>query len=117
LQALPARVQATTADVDFIRQHGARDAACEYLVLCFWAGATFNVDFFNFGQKLKTGRIPLGACARLFNGTRYTVIQLIEAPEHPDPVLPWACSTEIAAHYQVVRKSVNGFFLVPRTRS
>jgi hypothetical protein len=116
LRSLPQQIQATGADIDFIHQHGARDAACEALALCFWAGAPFNLDFFNFGQKLKTARVPIGACSRLFDGARYTIIQLDAAPTDPDAMLPPACSHEIADHYRVARNSINGSFLLPRLR-
>jgi len=114
LRALPGKIDATTADIEFIRQHGARTAACEALALCFWAGAPFNLDFFNFGQKLKTARLPMTLCLQLFDGTRYSVVHLYSAPPDPDPVLPRACSGAIAQHYRVARSSSNGSFLVPR---
>jgi hypothetical protein len=117
LRSLPQKIQAAGADIDFIRQHGARDAACEALVLCFWAGAPFNLDFYNYGQKLKTGRVPIGACSQLFDGARYTVIQLDTAPTDPDAMLPPACSHEIADHYRIARNSINGPLLIPRPKA
>jgi hypothetical protein len=116
LRSLPQRIQETGADIDFIRQHGAHDAACEALALCFWAGAPFNLDFFNYGQKLKTARVQLDACSRLFDGARYTIIQLDAAPTDPDTMLPPACSNEIANHYQIARNSINGTLLIPRPK-
>lgn len=114
LHALPAKIEATAADIEFLRQHDARGAACEGLALCFWAGAPFNLDFFNFGQKLKTGRLPIEVCSRLFDGTQYTIIHSYSAPTAPDALLPPACIRDIAEHYQLVRTSLNGFFLIPR---
>jgi len=117
LRALSVRRQATPGDIEFMRQHGARYAACESLSLCFWSGAPFNFDFFNFGQKLKTGAIPVNVCASLFNGTRYTVIQLYAPPKNVDDRLPSQCNRVIADHYEVARSSINGAFLLPREKS
>ena len=36
------------------------------LNLCYWAKSAFMVDFFYFGQKLKTGALPGTACADTF---------------------------------------------------
>jgi hypothetical protein len=116
LRTLSIRVQETPSDIEFVRQHSARAAACENLSLCFWSGASFNLDFFNLGQKLKTGRIPLAICNRLFDGTRYSVLQLYSAPTDIDTRLPAACNRVIADHYDVVRKSINGVFLTARKR-
>jgi hypothetical protein len=116
LRGLPAKIEATNADIEFLRQHDARGAACQGLALCFWAGAPFNLDFFNFGQKLMTGQIPIKVCSRLFDGTQYTIIHSYSAPTAPDVLLPPACIRDIAEHYQLVRTSLNGFFLTPRSQ-
>jgi hypothetical protein len=115
LHHLAALAEATPADISLLRQHAARSAACESLALCFWSGAPFNVDLFNFGQKLKTGQMPLDACRQLFDGRRFTIIQLYWEPAHYQwPLIPPECDRTIADNYQVIRKSVNGFFLVAR---
>jgi hypothetical protein len=116
LNILSIRIQATPGDIEFMRHHASAGVACENLSLCFWAGASFNLDFFNFGQKLKTGRIPLDACTRLFDGTRYALLQLYSAPTDIDTRLPAVCNRIIADHYDVVRKSINGVFLAARKR-
>jgi hypothetical protein len=116
LRSLSAEIQATPADIQFMRQRGAQQAACESLSLCFWSGAPFNIDFFNFGQKIKMGRIPRETCAALFDGTRYTVIQMYMQPTTSNARLPAACNLQIADHYEVGRKSINGVFLVPRPK-
>ncbi len=114
LRALSARRQATPGDIDFMRQHGTRAAVCESLSLCFWSGAPFNFDFFNFGQKLKTYGIPIKACATLFDGTRFSVIQMYAPPKNVDARLPALCNRVITDNYEVARTSINGVFLVPR---
>jgi len=113
LRFLAMRIQVTPGDLEFMR-HDARAAACENLSLCFWSGAPFNLDFFNFGQKLKTGRVPLDVCSRLFDGTHYRLLQLYSAPTATDTRLPAACNRVIADHYDVVRTSINGVFLTAR---
>jgi hypothetical protein len=115
LHALPAKIEANAADIEFLRQHDARSAACESLALCFWAGAPFSLDFFNFGQKLKTGRVPMAVCSQLFDGRRFTVLHLY-SPTNSDALLPRACSSSIAEHYQLARSSINGIFLIPTPR-
>ncbi len=49
------------------------------LDLCYWAKSAFMMDFFYFGQKLKTGVLPRTACADTF--------------EHGD--IPWCNSSPI----------------------
>jgi hypothetical protein len=39
--------------------HG--EVACETLAVCYWAGKPLEVDFFNYGQKLLTGRVYANA--------------------------------------------------------
>ena len=114
LDVLQSRIAATNTEIEFLRHHDAHNAACESLALCFWAGSPFNLDFFNYGQKLKTGRVPLEICSRLFDGTRYTVIHMYSAPTAPDALLPPRCVRDITQHYELARTSTNGFFLLPR---
>jgi len=104
---------ATREDVRFIRSIGASGAACEDLLLCYWAGAPFNVDFFNFSRKLKTGALPPSECLKPLSEKAYTVIQL-PTPVPPRSVLPDYCNTAIREHYALVRTSVNGGFLLPK---
>ena len=107
--------QQTPLDIELLRQHDARTTVCESLALCFWSGAPFNVDLFNFGQKLKTGKMPLDICRQLFDGRHFTIIQLYWEPGHYLwPLVPSDCDRTIADNYEVIRKSVNGYFLVPR---
>lgn len=116
LRHLSALAEATPSDIELLRQHDVRNAACESLALCFWSGAPFNVDLFNFGQKLKTGQMPLEVCRQLFDRRRFTIIQLYGEPGHyPWPLIPHECDRTIADNYEVIRKSVNGYFLVART--
>jgi len=114
LGALEARTESTRQDVEFLRTHGPERAACENLALCYWAGAPFNVDFFNFGQKLKSGMVATLECERLFDGHTTRLIQLEERPGPFESRLPAACNEAIDANYVVVRESHNGVLMVPR---
>ena len=115
LRHLAVLAQATPSDIELLRRHDARYAACESLALCFWSGAPFNVDLFNFGQKLKTGQTPVDVCRQLFDGRRFTIIQLYWEPgNYPWPLIPHECDRAIADHYEVIRRSINGYFLVAR---
>jgi len=114
LQSLAAEIQATPDDIQFLRRHGSQRAACESLSLCFWSDAPFNIDFFNLGQKLKTGRVPMDACSVLFDGAHFSVIQMYTLPTTVDSRLPVACNRAMIEHYDVARVSINGVFLLPR---
>ena len=115
---LSAQIRETPDDIALIRRAGIQAAACESLSLCFWAGAPFKLDFFNFGQKLLTHRVPLDVCRDLFDGTRFSVIEMSSPPwnARENYQLPSACYRAIALHYEVVRHSINGVYLVPRPK-
>jgi hypothetical protein len=92
------------------RGHGA--AVCETLQLCYWAHAPFTLDFFNYGQKLETGLLPVAPCVAALRRGAYPVLQL-ESPE-AYTVRLGPCSAAIQQHYTVVLRSRVGTVLVPR---
>jgi hypothetical protein len=51
-------------------------AACESLELCYWAGKRFEIDFFNYGQALKTGRSNPDRLIELIDRKYFSIIQL-----------------------------------------
>src|SRR5262249_38358369 len=59
IRELDALEQDTHDTVQMIARLGNGHAACETLSLCYWARGAFTLDFFSYGQKLKTGVLPL----------------------------------------------------------
>ncbi len=50
-------------------------AACERLAVCYWAGKGFELDFFNYGQRLLTGAAAIGGFDALMRA--HTLKQII----------------------------------------
>jgi hypothetical protein len=55
--------------------------ACESLSLCYWAGKDFEVDFFNAGQAIKTGKMPQDILIHFIEAQRFAAIQIGD-PNH-----------------------------------
>jgi hypothetical protein len=75
------------------------------LNLCYWAKSTFMVDFFYFGQKLKTGVLPGTACADTFEHGDIAMVQLEHNPRWRAKLLPNDCDALITTQYQPIRES------------
>ena len=118
LAALPAQTAAWNAVIaDAAATPG--PAACEMLSLCYWAGKGFELDFFNYGQRLRAGSPP-GALAAAIQGARYSEIVLVRDGDYaagkgrlPAPVPAW-----IEARYAVVATGPDGTALMrPRPQA
>jgi hypothetical protein len=107
-----AREQAALQDIQVIRQDGHGRAACEMLGLCYWARSAFMMDFFYFGQKLKTGVLPMSACADAFESHDISLVQLEANPRFRAKLLPPDCDQLISAQYRPIRQSSYGPLLV-----
>jgi len=92
-------------DIEIIRADGHDRAACEMLNLCYWAKSAFMVDFFYFGQKLKTGVLPRTACADTFEHGDIALVQLESNPRYRAKLLPNDCDALIMSRYHSVRES------------
>jgi hypothetical protein len=106
----------TEQDVRMLRELGRGHAVCEEPALCYWAGSRFEVDVFNFGQKLATGALPGTACAKVFGARSIAVLQLKARSTIGTPRLPDACSEFIRRHFTTVRESSNGEILIQNFR-
>lgn len=106
----------TAEDIRILRALGRGHAACEESALCYWAGSRFEMDVFNFGEKLATGTLPASACEQFFGAPSVTVLQLKPRTASETPRLPAACSQVIRRQFTPIRKSSNGEILV-RNRS
>ena len=105
IRNIPADERSARRDIEMIQADGHQRAACEMLNLCYWAKSAFMVDFFYFGQKLKTGVLPRTACADTFQHAEIALVQLESNPHHRAKLLPNDCDALITARYRPVRQS------------
>ena len=105
--------KAALEDIKVISAQGHGRAACELPGLCYWARSEFMVDFFFFGQRLKTGRLPASACAATFGGGTIPLVQLDPNPKARRKLLPEYCNEMITSNYRVIRQSSFGPLMVP----
>jgi hypothetical protein len=113
LQGLTQRVAATAADIEFLASRTG-PAMCEDLVLCYWAGKDFQVDFFNTGQKVAAGVVDRRTLTRLLEERYFAVIQT-RARTGVSFRLGEGFSANIRSTYEMQRISdYNGAFLIPR---
>jgi hypothetical protein len=112
VRELEQRELATREDVRTIMELGHGRAACEELSLCYWAGSSFHMDFFNYGQKLKTGMLDSTSCDRLFGTGLFDVVQLNRGIGLGSSRLTPACNEVIRQHFATVRVSANGVILL-----
>jgi hypothetical protein len=104
--------QDTRTMVQMIERVGKGHAACETLALCYWARAPFTIDFFNYGQKLRTGAVPIESCTAALQRGEFSVLQL-ELNEHGGDRLG-PCAPAIEQYYTVAYRSRAGMLLVPK---
>jgi hypothetical protein len=109
LHAIEQDSRETTA---LITRLGHGRAACESLALCYWAQVPFTLDFFNYGQKLKTGSVPVSTCVAALRKRAFPVLQLA-SPDGTTTRL-WRCGDEIARRYTVILQNRVGSVMVPR---
>lgn len=105
--------KAALEDIQLISARGHGRAACELPGLCYWAKSQFMVDFFFFGQRLKTGRLPASACAATFGGSTIPLVQLDPNPKARRKLLPEYCNAIITSNYRPIRQSSFGPLMVP----
>jgi hypothetical protein len=103
----------TRATVQMVARLGHGRAACETLALCYWAREPFNVDFFTYGQKLKTGALPVAPCTEALRRGAFPVIQL-----EPDRAAMGGrlgpCSEGLFKYYREAWHSSVAVLLVPK---
>lgn len=97
--------QSALHDIELIEADGHNRAACETLNLCYWAKSAFMVDFFYFGQKLKTGLLPKSACANTFDSGKIALVQLDSNPRFRAKLLPADCDALIMSRYHLLGES------------
>jgi hypothetical protein len=110
---LPESELLVARDIDFIAEHEG-PVMCENLALCYWAGKKLEVDFFNLGQKLKTGVISEAVITALLDSHYYSLIQM-DGSNGTTPRLSEKVNDAILERYEVSRSSQeSGVFLVPK---
>ena len=113
VRALDAREQDTREAVELIQRLGQGRAACETLALCYWARGPFTIDFFNYGQKLRTGALPVETCEAAFQRGEYPVLQL-DAEHRKRGDRLWQCAPAIRRYYTEALRSSVGSIWVPK---
>jgi hypothetical protein len=113
IRSIDADEREALQDIQAIREHSHGHAACEMLGLCYWAKSAFVMDFFYFGQKLKTGVLPMSACDDTFQRDHIWLVQLYSNPRFRAKLLPSYCDDLISARYHPIRESSFGALLVP----
>jgi len=103
----------TQSTVQMIARLGNGRAACETLSLCYWARGAFTVDFFTYGEKLKTGALPLAGCTAALSHGAFPVVQL-EPREARYGYRLDACAPAIAQFYRVAYRSRVATLYVPK---
>jgi hypothetical protein len=113
MQEIDALEQDTRTTVAMLEQLGNGRAACETLALCYWARGQFTLDFFNYGQKLRTGALPVEPCKAALQRGDFPILQL-EPGLSPQGGRLWPCSPAIHQYYTEVFRSRVGTLLVPK---
>lgn len=97
-----------------INQLGQGHAACEMLALCYWAREPFTLDFFNYGQKLRTGTLSVGSCEAMLARGEFPVLQM-EVGRRPEDYRLGPCTPAVGQYYTEVFRSRLGTLLVPKS--
>ena len=110
LQTLEAE---TLADVSYVRALPG-PALCTTLELAYWAGKSFEYDPFNVWQAVQTGRMDEEGVFRRIRNHGYGVVQLESLADGAPEAYPTRLLHQVQRHYVLDRRSVYGFFFVPR---
>jgi hypothetical protein len=113
MRAADALEQETRTTVAMIARLGKGRAACETLALCYWARGRFTLDFFNYGQKLRTGAVSVESCTAALQRGDFAVLQL-ETDHSPQGRRLWPCTPAIRKYYTEAYRSQVATLLVPK---
>ena len=91
--------KANTAEIIQALSQADGPVMCEMLSLCYWAGHPLEVDFFNTGQKLKTGAMEASQLITLIERQHFAIIQLDD--DNGSSRLPTDINQAIFKYYQV----------------
>jgi hypothetical protein len=81
--------------------------------LCYWAGKSYQLDFFNYGQKLRLGHDPWNLRDRIARREFSAIVVIRDrTAKGRDPRLPDAYYTLINANYRVERVLPNDIYVM-----
>ena len=100
---------------DVRRAHG--PVLCEDLALCFWAGKPMTLDFFSYGQMLRTGADPAPLEAMIAARAPAIIVLTLRPQRGADHTRLPTPLPEMIHHYYAVKRTVPGYLaeLVPIT--
>ncbi len=103
--------EAATAaeDIDFVRRHDGA-ALCEDLALCYWAGRSTEVDFFNVRQRLRREPWRIKPLVRDLDAHAYAVAEVQDDERN----LGVEFMEALRRNYRVDHTSQWGVFWVPK---
>jgi hypothetical protein len=113
LLALPSYGKNWNSEVQRVRTINGR-VACETLSLCYWAGKDFEVDFFNYGQKLAVGAVGLQESLMAIEARNLAALQV---EKHGTPAsirFPDALNEALAQRYNVTPSLLPGHAVLVR---
>ena len=129
---LPPLLQALQNSVDIVRKdHGQKQAygeligeiaaskgpvACEMTSLCYWAGKPFELDGYNYLQKIKKGKVDAARLKQLIDERYFTYLLPSTAPGRPATanMLGVELSRDVDENYREVRQVEDQLLLAPR---
>jgi hypothetical protein len=92
--------------------------ACEQPSLCYWAAKPFELDFFNYGQKILTGTVDATSLRERIDRQEFAYLETIGSPgktnSYTAKLLGGELSRRITARYSVVHQVGEDFLLAPR---
>ncbi|HMH64239.1 MAG TPA: hypothetical protein VK515_01555 [Rhizomicrobium sp.] len=94
-------------DIAFLKSRPG-PALCDQLSLCLWAGKGAQVDVFNIGEAIKTGKRDSAPLAGMIQARHFAVLQLQDLHE-----LGPQLHAAIAQNYRADHSDDNGSFWVP----
>ncbi len=97
------------ADVEFVRQHQG-PALCEDLALCYWAGKSAEVDFFNMHERVRREPWRVAPLVRRVEAREFGVAQV----QDDDRSLGQEFMRALRDNYRVDHASQWGVFWVPK---
>jgi hypothetical protein len=115
MRELNALERDTRTTVQMIERLGQGRAACETLALCYWARSPFTMDFFTYGQKMRTGALSADTCRAALARGDYPVLQLAPARRSsPLGERLGPCMPAINEYYTEAFRSRVGTLMVPK---
>ena len=113
LHYLPVLEEITANNISIVNKYD-DPVACENLALCYWAGKSFLLDYFNTGQRIRLNdqgqrRILLDMIARKQINLVHT-----EKPGNPEKRLPEEIIDALYQNYELLDENFYGHLYIPK---